>query len=124
LLQTTYALLGGIKDLPCRGQRRRTPPSPAPDAGKKRRGRPRQSITETARQRVERIQEELRQAQVALRESEEKRAVIVGTAALRHVKRNTEFARQLAAMLRAEIKSKAERATIADLMETPSDKSG
>jgi hypothetical protein len=98
-----------------------TLPSPAPSDEKKRPGRPRQAGTETQKQRVERLQDELRQAQAALKVSEEKRANIVGHAALRHARHNTEFSRQLAAALRAQIKSKADRTTIADLLqeETP-----
>ena len=53
----------------------------------------------------------------ALKVSEERRAAIVGTAALRHARRHTEFARQLAAMLRTEVKAKTDRATIADLLD-------
>jgi peptidoglycan hydrolase CwlO-like protein len=91
-------------------------PSPAASEGKKRPGRPRQTATETQKQKVERIQEELRQAQAALRVSEERRAAIVGAAALRHARHHAEFARKLAAMLRAEVKAKADRATVADLL--------
>jgi len=91
-------------------------PSPAPAEGKRARGRPRQSVAETHQQRVERLQAELKEAQAALKLSEEKQAGIVGHACLRHARRNAEFARHLAAALRAEIKSKAERATVADLL--------
>jgi hypothetical protein len=93
-----------------------TVPSPPPTEGQRRRGRPRQPVTESHRQRVERLQDELRQAQAALKLSEEKCALIVGSASLRHARRNTEFARQLAAMLRIEVKSKADRATVAELL--------
>ena len=91
-------------------------PSPAPDAEKKRRGRP-QAGPETHKQRVERLQAELKEAQAALKLTEGKRAAIVGAASLRHASRNVEFSRQLAAALRAEIKAKADRAAIADLLE-------
>lgn len=96
-------------------------PSPAPAASERRRGRPPTAGPETARQRVERLQAELKEAQAALKASEEKRAAIVGHACLRHAQHNDEFARQLADALRAEVKPKADRATIADLMqpETP-----
>jgi hypothetical protein len=90
-------------------------PSPALAIGKNPRGRPRRNATETQQQKIERLQDELRQAQTAWKISEERRAAIVGAAALRHVRHNTEFARHLAAMLRAEIKSKADRTTVADL---------
>jgi len=91
-------------------------PAPAASEDKKRPGRPRQAATETQKQKVERLQDELRQAQAALKLSEEKRASIIGHAALRHARRHTEFARALAAMLRAEIKAKADRAAVADLL--------
>ncbi len=92
-------------------------PSPAPPAAaEKRRGRP-QSRPETHRQRVERLQAELREAQTAMKQAEEKRAVIVGHACLRHARHNTEFARQLAAALRAEVKAKADRSIVADLLD-------
>jgi hypothetical protein len=92
-------------------------PSPAASDATKPRGRPRQSGPESQKQRVERLQAELREAQAAMKLSEEKRAGIVGAAALRHARRNVEFSRQLAAMLRAEIKSKADRAVIGDLLQ-------
>jgi len=91
-------------------------PSPTPSERKKGPGRPRQAATETHKQRVERLQAELKDAQAALKLTEEKQAAIVGAAALRHARRNVEFSRQLAAMLRAEIKAKADRAIVADLL--------
>ena len=90
--------------------------SSAPADTTKRRGRPPATGPESHRQRIERLQVELKEAQEALRATEEKRASIAGHAVLRHARHNTEFARQLAAALRAEIKSKADRATLADLM--------
>jgi hypothetical protein len=90
-------------------------PSPAPAGPIKRRGRP-QAGPENHKQRVERLQAELREAQAALKLADEKRAVIVGHASLRHARHNIEFARQLAAALRAEVKAKADRAMIADLL--------
>src|SRR5271166_238018 len=100
--------------------------SPAPSSGKNARGRPRQGNTESQQQKIERIRQELRQAEAALKVSEEKRASIVGAAALRHSRHHMEFARQLAAMLRAEVKSKADRVTVADLLldETPNSRTG
>ena len=94
----------------------KTPASSAPPATKKPPGRPRQPAAESHKQRIERLQDELRQAQAALKVSEERRAAIVGAAALRHTRHNTEFARQLAAALRTEVKAKADRALIADLL--------
>jgi hypothetical protein len=86
-------------------------------AVKRARGRPPgHSATETHQQRIARLQDELRQAQEALKISEERRAAIVGHAALRYVRHNVEFARQLADALRTEIKAKADRATIKDLL--------
>ena len=90
-------------------------PSPALSAGKNPRGRPRKNAAESQHQKIERLQDELRQAQAALKISEERRASIVGAAVLRHVRHNTDFARRLAAMLRTEVKAKADRAAIRDL---------
>ena len=58
----------------------------------------------------------LRQAQAALKVSEERRASIVGVAALRHVRHDGDFARHLAVVLRTEVKAKADRAAIRDLI--------
>jgi len=91
-------------------------PSPPPPAPEKRRGRPPQAGPESHRQRVERLQAELRDAQAALKQAEEKRAMIVGHACLRHARHNIEFARHLAAALRAEVKAKADQGTVADLL--------
>ena len=99
-------------------------PSPAASDAKKRPGRPRQTATETHKQRVERLQAELKEAQAALKLTEEKQAAIVGAAALRHARRNVEFSRQLAAMLRAEVKAKADRAIVADLLQNDAPGSG
>jgi hypothetical protein len=90
--------------------------------GKRTRGRPpAQSAAETHQQRIARLQSELRQAQEALKTSEDRRASIVGHACLRHIRHNTEFARQLAAALRAEIKAKAEQNVVRDLLADNSD---
>ena len=56
-------------------------PSPSPATAQKRRGRP-QAGPETHRQKVERLQAELREAQTAMKQAEEKRAVVVGHACL------------------------------------------
>ena len=90
------------------------PPS-SPLATKKGPGRPR-STPETPQQRIERLQDELRQAQTALKISEDRRASIAGHAVLRHARHNVEFARYLAAALRSEVKAKADQATIRDLL--------
>ena len=90
-------------------------PSPPPTASEKRRGRP-LAGPENARQRVERLQAELREAQAAMKQAEEKRASLVGHACLRHARHNAEFARHLAAALRSEIKAKSDRAAVADLV--------
>jgi peptidoglycan hydrolase CwlO-like protein len=105
-----------MRDFPDMASENEPLPSPPASETKKPRGRPRQSASETQRQRIERLQGELKQAQTALRETEEKRASIVGHAALRHASHNTEFARLLASALHAEIKSKADRAVVADLL--------
>ena len=91
-------------------------PSPAPTEATKRRGRP-QAGPESHKQRIERLQAELKEAQAAMKLADDKRAAIVGAAALRHARHNADFARQLAAALRAEIRAKAERAMIADLLQ-------
>jgi hypothetical protein len=94
-----------------------SPSSPAASSGTRRRGRPPgQTGTESPEQRVERIRQELRQAEAALKVSLEKRASIVGTAALRHAQHHEEFRRHLAAALRAEVKAKGDLAIIGDLI--------
>lgn len=95
-------------------------PSPAPDATKRRPGRPRSSGPETAQQRIERLQAELQQAHQALKVAEEKRAALVGAVVVRHARANEDFRRQLATILRAELKSKADLATVAWLLIEPS----
>jgi hypothetical protein len=92
------------------------PPSPSSAKEKRARGRPRQSVAETHQQKVERLEVELKEAQAALKVNEEKRATIVGHASLRHARHNVEFARQLAAALRAEVRAKADRSVVADLL--------
>src|SRR5271156_2898177 len=89
---------------------------PPPAAAKRGPGRPRRPATETQQQRVERLQTELQHAQEALKLAEEKRAGIVGAAAIHHSRSHAQFRRQLAAMLRAEVKSKADLAAVADLL--------
>jgi hypothetical protein len=91
-------------------------PSPHP-ATKKGPGRPR-SAPETPQQRIERLQAELRQAQEAQKQQDERQATIVGAAVVRHARANVDFRRQLAAALRAEVK--ADIAAIANLLIEPS----
>ena len=93
-----------------------TLPSPALSAGKNPRGRPRQNAAESQHERIKRLQDELRQAQAALKISEERRGSIVGAAVLRHVRHDDDFARRLAAVLHSEVKAKADRAAIRDLL--------
>jgi hypothetical protein len=91
---------------------------PAEASEAKRRGRPpRQTVAaETPLQRVERIRRELQQAEAEWKASEEERANIIGKGAMRHLKRNAQFARQLADALRAEVTARTEREKIADLI--------
>lgn len=96
-----------------------TLPSPAPAAEKRGRGRPRQSTPETLQQRLDRAQTELKEAQAAMKLAEDRRASIAGHAAIRHARHHTEFARQFAAALRAEVRAKADQAAVADLMREP-----
>lgn len=90
--------------------------APSPPSGAAKRGRPPRAAAETQQQRVERLQAELRAAQDALKLTEERRASIIGAAALRHARKDGEFRRVLAAALRAEVKGKADLAAIADLL--------
>jgi len=91
-------------------------PSAQP-AAKRPRGRPAQSATETHQQRIARLQDELRQAQTALKISEDHRASIAGHAVLRYAGHNVEFARHLVAALRSEVKAKVDQAAIRDLLD-------
>lgn len=92
---------------------------PAMDTSKRSPGRPRSTAAETAQQRIERLQGELHQAHQRLKLAEEKRASIVGAVVVRHARANEDFRRQLAAVLRAELKSKADLGTVADLLIEP-----
>ena len=91
------------------------PAPPSPSHETRTRGRPRKG-PENQQQRIERLQAELKEAQAAMKLAEDQRATIIGHACLRHARRNTEFSRQLAAALRAEVRSKSERAMIGDLL--------
>jgi hypothetical protein len=94
------------------------PPSPPP-ATKKGPGRPR-STPETPQQRITRLQAELHQAQEAQKQADERQATIVGAVVVRHARTNVDFRRQLAAILRAGVKAKADLVAIADLLTDPS----
>src|SRR5271166_6031034 len=89
-------------------------PSPPPPP-RKGPGRPR-STPETPQQRITRLQAELHQAQEAQKQADERQAVIVGAVVVRHARANEDFRRQLAAILRAEVKAKADLAAIAGLL--------
>ena len=93
-------------------------PSPSP-ATKKGPGRPR-TTPETPQQRIERLQAELHQAQEAQKLAEQRQAAIVGAVVVRHARANEDFRRQLAAILRAGVKAKADLAAIANLLIEPS----
>jgi len=63
----------------------------------------------------------LHQAQEAQKQADERQATIVGAVVVRHARTNVDFRRQLAAILRAEVKAKADLAAIAGLLtELPS----
>jgi hypothetical protein len=93
-----------------------TPISTSPAKTKKQAGRPAVSAAESHLRKIGRLQDELKQAQATFEEFEKQRASLVGAAAMSFSRRNAEFARQLAAALRAEIKSKSDRAIVADLL--------
>jgi hypothetical protein len=93
------------------------PPSPSPTT-KKGPGRPR-STPETPQQRIERLQAELHHAQEALKLADERQATIVGAVVVRRARTDVDFHRQLAAILRAEVKAKTDLAAIAGLLIDP-----
>jgi hypothetical protein len=93
--------------------------SPSPSsATKKGPGRPR-SAPETPQQRIERLQAELHQAHEAQKQADERQAAIIGAVVIRHARTNDDFRRQLADILRAEVKAKADLAAIAGLLTDP-----
>jgi hypothetical protein len=96
-----------------------TAPSSLPAATKKGPGRPRTPATETPQQRIERLQAELTNAHEALKLVEQRREAIVGAVVVRHARAHEDFRRQLAVILRAGVKSKADLATIAELLIEP-----
>ena len=90
-------------------------PSPSSALTKRGPGRPR-SAPETPQQRIERLQAELVQAQEAQKLMDQRQAAIVGAVVIQHARANEEFRRQLASILRAEVKAKTDLAAIADLL--------
>jgi hypothetical protein len=108
-----------LQELPMTTDAETAAPSPPPTTTKKGPGRPR-STPETPQQRIERLQAELWHAQEALKVADERQATIVGAAVVRHARSNPDFRRQLAAVLRAEVKAKADIAVIANLLIEPS----
>jgi|SRR5271166_4152829 len=93
--------------------------APSPHkAAKKGPGRPR-ATTENPQQRIERLQAELHLAHEALKIAEQHRAMIVGAVVVRHARADEDFRRQLASIIRAEIKAKADLAAISDLLVEP-----
>jgi hypothetical protein len=96
-------------------------PSPPPSPVKKGRGRPRSVTTESPQQRIERLEAELHHAHEARKIAEQHRAALVGAVVLTHARTDEDFRRELAVVLRmaltlrAEFKSKADRATLSEL---------
>jgi hypothetical protein len=91
------------------------PSSPSSALTKRGPGRPR-SAPETPQQRIERLQAELVKAQEAQKLMDQRQAAIVGAVVIQHARANEEFRRQLASILRAEVKAKTDLAAIADLL--------
>ncbi|HEY5328269.1 MAG TPA: hypothetical protein VIJ79_00150 [Acidobacteriaceae bacterium] len=85
-------------------------------AAKKSRGRPKSPTPETPQQRIDRLKAELQQAEEAKKIAEQQRDSIVGKVVVAHALANPDYRRQLAALLRAEIKSKADLTAIAELL--------
>jgi hypothetical protein len=77
------------------------------------------SAPETPQQRIDRLQAELQKAQEAQKLENERQATIVGAVVVRHAATNMDFHRQLAAILRTEVKAKADLAAIASLLTDP-----
>ena len=92
-------------------------PSPPSAPTKNPRGRPpKVAAKETAQQRIERLEAELTKAREAKKLAEQHQESIVGAAVVRHARADDKFRRQLAALLRAEVKGKADLAAIAELL--------
>lgn len=80
------------------------------------RGRPPSPKPETPQQQIDRLRAELQKAEEAQKLVEQHRAAIVGKVVVNHALANDDYRRQLAALLRAEIKNKSELAAIAELL--------
>jgi hypothetical protein len=95
-----------------------TPDIEASAAAKKTRGRPPKSspAPETPQQRIDRLKAELQQAEEAKKELERHRDSIVGKVVVTHALANPDYRRQLATLLRAEVKGKADLAALAELL--------
>ncbi len=94
-----------------------TPDIDASAAAKKTRGRPpKSSAPETPQQRIDRLKAELQQAEEAKKELERHRDSIVGKVVVTHALANPDYRRQLATLLRAEVKGKADLAALAELL--------
>jgi hypothetical protein len=106
-----------LQELPMTTDAEIAPPSPSP-ATKKGPGRPR-STPETPQQRIERLQAELHQAHEAQKQADERQATIVGVAVVRRARGDENYRRELAVILRAVVKAKADLAAIADLLTDP-----
>src|ERR1700721_2985386 len=95
-------------------------PAPAPSSpAKKGRGRPAKigiAAKETPQQRVDRIKGELQKAEEAQKLAEQHQAAIVGAVVVRHARADDNFRRQIAALLRADVKNKTDFAAIAELL--------
>ncbi|AWV20005.1 hypothetical protein RADP37_05497 (plasmid) [Roseomonas mucosa] len=88
----------------------------APAALRNGRGRPPKALTETAQQRVARLKAELDAAETALRAEADRQAALVGQVVVAQMAKDAELRRRIAALLRAEVKRKEDRATIASLL--------
>lgn len=82
----------------------------------KSRGRPPSQKPETPQQQIDRLRAELQKAEEAQKLVEQHRAAIVGKVVVNHALANQDYRRQLAALLRAEVKNKSELAAIAELL--------
>jgi hypothetical protein len=80
------------------------------------RGRPKAAAPETPQQRIDRLKAELQQAEEAKKLIEQQRDSIVGKIVVAHAAANADYRRQLATLLRAEVKGKADIAIIAELL--------
>jgi hypothetical protein len=103
-------------------------PDVAPTVEKKPRGRPagrprladsetpKPKTHETPQQKIERLQAELQQAHEAKKIADQHRDSLVGSVVVAHALAHADYKRQLATILRAEIKNKADLAAIAELL--------